>query len=144
MARTTNSDTLKFVDSRYELGILATQRVRDLNGGIEPVVPAGRDKETVVALREIASGKLDVADLRHEFVQTYKSAPIADGADASIESVADDPLLKELDAELEGAILETPMTDAEMENEMDDSLADENDDTMDAESDIAAIEGEQE
>ena len=33
MARTTNSDTLPYVESRYELGMLASQRVRDLNGG---------------------------------------------------------------------------------------------------------------
>ena len=33
MARVTNSDTLPFVESRYELGMLASQRVRDLNGG---------------------------------------------------------------------------------------------------------------
>ena len=38
MARTTNSDTLPFVESRYELGMLASQRVRDLNGGAESVV----------------------------------------------------------------------------------------------------------
>ena len=44
MARTTNSDTLPYVDSRYELGMLASQRVRDLNGGAEPVVDRGRDK----------------------------------------------------------------------------------------------------
>ena len=37
MARTTNSDTLPFVESRYELGMLASQRVRDLNGGAESV-----------------------------------------------------------------------------------------------------------
>ena len=75
MARTTNSDTLPYVDSRYELGMLASQRVRDLNGGATPVVEMGRDKLTVVALREIASGKLDVANVRHEFVQSYKDTP---------------------------------------------------------------------
>ena len=77
MARTTNSDTLKYVDSRYELGMLATQRVRDLNGGAESVVPPKNDKPTVIALHEIASGKLDIGNLRHEFVQSYKSVPVA-------------------------------------------------------------------
>ncbi|MBO4625724.1 MAG: DNA-directed RNA polymerase subunit omega, partial [Alphaproteobacteria bacterium] len=54
MARTTNSDTLPYVESRYELGMLASQRVRDLNGGAEAVVEKKDDKLTVVALREIA------------------------------------------------------------------------------------------
>ena len=72
MARTTNSDTLPFVESRYELGMLASQRVRDLNGGAESVIEKTNDKLTVVALREIASGKLDVNAVRHEFVQSYK------------------------------------------------------------------------
>lgn len=104
MARTTNSDTLPYVESRYELGMLASQRVRDLNGGAEPVVAKNNDKLTVVALREIASGKLDVNAVRHEFVQSYKDAPsAADGAE-SLEIGSEDPLLREIDAEL-GATL---------------------------------------
>ena len=104
MARTTNSDTLPYVESRYELGMLASQRVRDLNGGAEPVVNKGDDKMTVVALREIASGKLDVNAVRHEFVQSYKDAPTAaDGAE-SLEIGSEDPLLREIDAELEATL----------------------------------------
>lgn len=104
MARTTNSDTLPYVESRYELGMLASQRVRDLNGGAEPVVEKGGDKMTVVALREIASGKLDVNAVRHEFVQSYKDAPTAaDGAE-SLEVGSEDPLLREIDAELEATL----------------------------------------
>ena len=104
MARTTNSDTLPYVESRYELGMLASQRVRDLNGGAEPVVEKNNDKLTVVALREIASGKLDVNTVRHEFVQSYKDAPsAADGAE-SLEIGSEDPLLREIDAELEATL----------------------------------------
>ncbi|MBE6456505.1 MAG: DNA-directed RNA polymerase subunit omega [Alphaproteobacteria bacterium] len=104
MARTTNSDTLPYVESRYELGMLASQRVRDLNGGAEPVVAKNNDKLTVVALREIASGNLDVNAVRHEFVQSYKDAPsAADGAE-SLEIGSEDPLLREIDAELEATL----------------------------------------
>ncbi len=104
MARTTNSDTLPYVESRYELGMLASQRVRDLNGGAEPVVERGKDKLTVVALREIASGKLDVNNVRHEFVQSYKETPTVAEGDASLEVGSEDPLLREIDAELEAAL----------------------------------------
>lgn len=121
MARTTNSDTLPYVDSRYELGMLASQRVRDLNGGAEPVVPQGRDKLTVVALREIASGKLDVANVRHEFVQSYKETPITDSAEQSLEVESTDPELREIDAELENALMDDQAV-----------VADEADDTPDS------------
>ena len=104
MARTTNSDTLPSVESRYELGMLASQRVRDLNGGAEPVVEKGNDKMTVVALREIASGKLDVSAVRHEFVQSYKETPVIPDGEESLEIGSEDPLLREIDAELENAL----------------------------------------
>ena len=117
MARTTNSDTLPYVDSRYELGMLASQRVRDLNGGAEPVVEQGRDKLTVVALREIASGKLDIANVRHEFVQSYKDTPISDSAEQSLEVESADPQLREIDAELENALMDDSAVIAEEESD---------------------------
>ena len=121
MARITNSDTLPFVDSRYELGMLASQRVRDLNGGAEPVVEKNSDKLTVVALREIASGKLNVADVRHDFVESYKDAPFAVDEDASLEVASEDPLLREIDAELENSLVDDTK----------DGIADAGDDTPD-------------
>ena len=105
MARTTNSDTLPYVESRYELGMLASQRVRDLNGGAESVVEKNNDKLTVVALREIASGKLDVQNVRHEFIQSYKEAPISESAEETLEVATEDPMLREIDAELENSLM---------------------------------------
>lgn len=121
MARVTNSDTLPYVDSRYELGMLASQRVRDLNGGAEPVVDKSNDKLTVVALREIASGKLNVADVRHEFVESYKETPAVTDEEASLEITSEDPLLREIDAELENSLIEDST----------DGVADAGDDTPD-------------
>ena len=128
MARTTNSDTLPFVESRYELGMLASQRVRDLNGGAEPVVDKDDDKLTVVALREIATGKLDMNNLRHEFVQSYKDTPAALDSEESLEiDTAEDPTLHEIDAELENALLDEPADEftsvTEPESESDDTAA---------------------
>ena len=106
MARVTNSDTLPFVESRYELGMLASQRVRDLNGGAEAVVDKNNDKLTVVALREIASGKLNVDNVRHEFVQSYKDAPAVVDEDAALDIASEDPMLREIDAELENSLVD--------------------------------------
>ena len=104
MARTTNSDTLPYVESRYELGMLASQRVRDLNGGADAVIEKKNDKMTVLALREIASGKLDVDAVRHEFVQSYKETPSVEAGEETLEVGSEDPLLREIDAELESAL----------------------------------------
>lgn len=120
MARTTNSDTLPFVESRYELGMLASQRVRDLNGGATPVVEKNDDKLTVVALREIASGKLDVNNVRHEFIQSYKDTPVAEAGEESLEvGATEDPLMREIDAELENALVDEPVDPQQTENTAD-------------------------
>ena len=128
MARTTNSDTLPYVESRYELGMLASQRVRDLNGGAEPVVEKNDDKLTVVALREIASGKLDVNAVRHEFVQSYKDTPVALNGEESLEIGSEDPLLREIDAELEASLASdeiAPETVEEVVEEVEESAEEE-------------------
>ena len=128
MARTTNSDTLPYVESRYELGMLASQRVRDLNGGAEAVVEKGGDKLTVVALREIASGKLDVNAIRHEFVQSYKETPAALDGEESLEIGSEDPALREIDAELEASLASdeiVPETAEEVVEEFEESAEEE-------------------
>ena len=117
MARITNQDTLPFVESRYELGMLGAQRVRDLNGGATPLVEIGKDKPTVTALREIATGKLDMGELKHEMIQSYKTnfTP-ADISDA-IESQSESPELKELAAELDGPVMEDMVTEEDPIND---------------------------
>lgn len=60
MARVTVEDCLEFVDNRFELVMLAAKRARQLAmGKDDPLVSWGNDKPTVVALREIAAGKVD-------------------------------------------------------------------------------------
>lgn len=59
MARITVEDCLDRVDNRFELVLVAARRARDLAMGRESLVPWENDKPTVVALRELADGKLD-------------------------------------------------------------------------------------
>lgn len=59
MARVTVEDCLKFVQNRFELVLLAAKRARQLvRTATDPIVPWEQDKATVVALREVATGKL--------------------------------------------------------------------------------------
>jgi len=56
MARITVEDCLGQVDNRFDLVLLATKRARQLANGVDPLLPWEKDKPTVMALREIASG----------------------------------------------------------------------------------------
>jgi len=56
MARITVEDCLHQINNRFDLTLAATYRARQLANGSQPMVEAGRDKPTVVALREVAQG----------------------------------------------------------------------------------------
>ncbi|MBP53322.1 DNA-directed RNA polymerase subunit omega [Marinobacter sp.] len=59
MARVTVEDCLENVDNRFQLVMLATKRARQIaTKGFEPMVAEENDKPTVIALREIAEGKV--------------------------------------------------------------------------------------
>lgn len=58
MARITVDDCLHKISNRFELTLAATYRARQLTAGNTPLVDAERDKPCVVALREIAAGKV--------------------------------------------------------------------------------------
>jgi DNA-directed RNA polymerase subunit omega len=58
MARVTVEDCLDNVDNRFQLVLVATKRARQLANGVEPFVKWENDKPTIVALREIAEGKI--------------------------------------------------------------------------------------
>ncbi len=59
MARVTVEDCLENVENRFELVMVAAKRARDIAvRGAQPLVEWENDKPTVVALREIAEGKI--------------------------------------------------------------------------------------
>lgn len=60
MARVTVEDCLEHVANRFELVMIASKRARDISvRGAQPLVEWENDKPTVVALREIAEGKIN-------------------------------------------------------------------------------------
>ena len=63
MARVTVEDCIDKVESPYELVLVAKERATQLNSGIEPTLERDNDKNTVIALREIAEEKIKVSDL---------------------------------------------------------------------------------
>ena len=69
MARVTVEDCVEKVPNRFELVLLAGQRSRDIANGSELQLDRDRDKNPVVALREIAEDKLDVDGLKDSLVR---------------------------------------------------------------------------
>ena len=63
MARVTVEDCIDKVDSPYELVLVAKERATQLNSGIEPSVEKDNDKNTVIALREIANENVKTNEL---------------------------------------------------------------------------------
>ena len=83
MARVTVEDCIDKVDSPYELVLVAKERATQLNSGIEPTLDKDNDKNTVIALREIAEEKIKVSDLTDSAV--YKLRKHVEQVDDSVE-----------------------------------------------------------
>jgi DNA-directed RNA polymerase subunit omega len=91
MARVTVEDCIDKVDSPYELVLVAKERATQLNSGIEPTLEKDNDKNTVIALREIAEENIKVLDLTESAVYKLRKhvEQVDDGAEAD-EDIGDD------------------------------------------------------
>tara|TARA_B100000401_G_scaffold405548_1_gene320458 strand:- start:117 stop:644 length:528 start_codon:yes stop_codon:yes gene_type:complete len=83
MARVTVEDCIDKVESPYELVLVAKERATQLNAGLEPTLDKDNDKNTVIALREIAEEKIKVQDLTDSAV--YKLRKHVEQIDESAE-----------------------------------------------------------
>ena len=91
MARVTVEDCVDKVDSPYELVLVAKERATQLNSGIEPTLERDNDKNTVIALREIAEENIKVPDLTESAVYKLRKhvEQVDDGAEDD-EEIGDD------------------------------------------------------
>ncbi len=91
MARVTVEDCIDKVKSPYELVLVAKERATQLNSGIEPTVDRDNDKNTVIALREIADEKIKVTDLEESAVyKLRKHVEQVDDASEEDKDIDDD------------------------------------------------------
>ena len=91
MARVTVEDCIDKVDSPYELVLVAKERATQLNTGIEPTLDKDNDKNTVIALREIAEDNIKVKDLTESAVYKLRKhvEQVEEGSEAD-EDIGDD------------------------------------------------------
>ena len=72
MARVTVEDCVDKIPNRFDLVLLSSYRARQLSGGAEPLVDRDRDKNPVVALREIAQKELKADELKEDFIKSLQ------------------------------------------------------------------------
>ena len=68
MARVTVEDCVDKVPNRFDLVLLAAQRAREISGGAELTIDRDRDKNPVIALREIADQTIRPKDLKESLI----------------------------------------------------------------------------
>ena len=91
MARVTVEDCIDKVESPYELVLVAKERATQLNSGLEATVDRDNDKNTVIALREIANENVKVSDLTDSAVyKLRKHVEQVDETSEEDEEVGDD------------------------------------------------------
>ncbi len=91
MARVTVEDCIDKVDSPYELVLVAKERATQLNSGIEPTLDRDNDKNTVIALREIAEENIKVPNLTESAIyKLRKHVEQVDDGSEDDEDVGDD------------------------------------------------------
>jgi DNA-directed RNA polymerase subunit omega len=91
MARVTVEDCIEHVPNRFELVALASQRARQIVSGNPLNVERDNDKDTVVALREIAEQKVSLAALKEEVIlshQKFGKHDVIDDSNLSIPNLS--------------------------------------------------------
>ena len=111
MARVTVEDCVDKVPNRFDLVLYAGFRARQLSGGADTLVDRDRDKNPVVALREIAAKELKPDEVKEEYIKSLQkhaevdepeeSRPDADDAreDPAFRQVTEEELLRALTSE---------------------------------------------
>lgn len=81
MARVTTEDCVGLIPNRFQLVIYACRRARDISGGSSINVEKENDKDTVIALREIADKKIDILEIKESIVKSLQKYSPADDSD---------------------------------------------------------------
>ena len=75
MARITVEDCLDKVDNQYDLVLLAKERTVQLNAGSPMLVEEDNDKRTIISLREIGDGKIEVKEIEESAIKRLRKEP---------------------------------------------------------------------
>ncbi|MGH6870534.1 MAG: DNA-directed RNA polymerase subunit omega [Rhizomicrobium sp.] len=82
MARVTVEDCVDKVPNRFDLVLLSAHRARQLSGGADTLVDRDRDKNPVVALREIAAKELKPDEIKEDYIKSLQKHAEVDEPEA--------------------------------------------------------------
>ena len=85
MARITVEDCIDKFESRFELVLVASNRARKLHSGDEPTVQKDNDKNTVIALREIADETISADEFKQSLIEEYQTVSPIDEDELALE-----------------------------------------------------------
>ena len=108
MARVTVEDCLDKVENRFELVLVAAKRAHQLNsGGYRTTLDVGKDKPTVLALREIEAGLIDASILTEEYAMEQElNAQEKLSEEAKMSEVSEELSQVSLDTENDDIVIE--------------------------------------
>ena len=114
MARVTVEDCVEKVPNRYELLMVAAQRAKDIESGSPLLVDRDNDKNSVVALREIAENKVSIENLQKSLVMNLqKFVEVEEPEEEELEIIAAEKELAEIDAQFDSSmLLDADLTDS--------------------------------
>jgi DNA-directed RNA polymerase subunit omega len=127
MARVTVEDCVDKIPNRFDLVLAAGFRARQLSGGAETLVDRDRDKNPVVALREIAAKVLKPEDLKEDHIKSLQkhaevdepeeARPDTDDGreDTQFHQVTEEELLRALTSEAQRRAEPQPEPEADYE-----------------------------
>ncbi len=90
MARITVEDCLEHIDNQYDLVLLAKERTVQLNAGSPMLVEEDNDKRTIISLREIGDGKIDVNEIEASAIKRLRKEPDESEEQEEIEEETND------------------------------------------------------
>lgn len=123
MARVTVEDCIDKIPNRYELLMVAAQRAKDIAAGAPLTVDRDNDKNSVVALREIADETISIEELQKSLVMgLQKYVEVEEPEEEELEIMAAEKELADLDEQFSGLLLDSEMSDTMQVHDDDDNL----------------------
>lgn len=112
MARVTVEDCIDKIPNRYELLMVAAQRAKDIAAGAPLTVDRDNDKNSVVALREIADETISIEELQKSLVMgLQKYVEVEEPEEEEMEIMAAEKELSDLDEQFTGLLPQAEIDD---------------------------------
>tara|TARA_A100001011_G_scaffold70984_1_gene72664 strand:- start:3452 stop:3931 length:480 start_codon:yes stop_codon:yes gene_type:complete len=110
MARITVEDCIDKFPSRFELVLIASNRARKLHSGESTTLEKDNDKNTVIALREIAEETITIDVLKNDLIEEYQTTTFTE--DEELDEPEQNSSEKNEDVEISSNINELSSVDA--------------------------------